>query len=109
MAERCRRVRAADIPVLALEDPAGDAARRVRAEVMRAFAEDAAEAVLLGCAGMADLAAELTREAGAPVIDGVAAAVKLAEAMAGLGLFTSKRGAYAAPRAKPVAGISPCC
>jgi allantoin racemase len=39
------------------------------------------------------------------VIDGVAAAVKLAEALAGLGLGTSRLGGYAAPRAKAYAGI----
>jgi allantoin racemase len=103
MERRCR-VRAADVPMLALEDTGGDAARKVRAEVLRAVAEDGAEAVLLGCAGMADLAAWLAREAGVPVIDGVAAAVKLAEALVGLGLRTSKAGGYATPGKKPYLG-----
>lgn len=97
--KRCRRVRSAEIPVLALEED-GEAAALVRAEVMKAAAEDGAEAVILGCAGMADLAAALTAEAGLPVIDGVAAATKLAEALAGLGIATSKVGAYAYPRLK---------
>ncbi len=105
MAQRCRRVRAAEVPVLALEDPGSDAAERVKAEVQRCLTEDGAEAVLLGCAGMTDLAARLTRETGAPVIDGVAAAVKLAEALVGLGLKTSRLGAYAAPRSKPYTGV----
>ncbi len=103
MADRCRRVRAAEVPVLALEEDGG-AAATVRAEVMAALAEDRCEAVLLGCAGMADLAAELTAETGVPVIDGVAAAVKLAEALVGLGMTTSKVGAFAVPRVKPYAG-----
>jgi allantoin racemase len=99
---RCRRVRAADIPVLALEeDP--EARRRVLAEIGRAVAEDRCEAVILGCAGMADLTGWLSREAGIPVIDGVVAAVRLVEALAGAGLRTSKVGAYAPPRAKHVA------
>lgn len=105
MARHCRRVRAAEVPVLALEESGGNAAAAVQAEVLRALDEDRAEAVVLGCAGMADLAARLSRETGAPVIDGVAAAVKLAEAMAGLGLKTSKRGGYAPPRPKAYAGI----
>ena len=100
----CRRVRAASIPVLALEEEGGAAAAKVRDEVLAAIAEDRAEAVLLGCAGMTDLAEALTQETGVPVIDGVAAAVKFAEALAGLGLKTCKRGAYAPPRVKPYSG-----
>lgn len=100
----CRRVRAADIPVLALEEEGGGAAALVRAEVLAAIEQDGAEAVLLGCAGMTDLADALTKETGVPVIDGVAAAVKLAEAWAGLGLATCKRGGYAYPRAKAYTG-----
>ncbi|WMS41086.1 aspartate/glutamate racemase family protein [Acuticoccus sp. MNP-M23] len=100
MGRRCRRVRSAEIPVLALEDEGDAAAQKVRAEVLKSVAEDGAEAVILGCAGMADLAAALTEEAGVPVIDGVIAATKMAEALAGLGLKTSKAGAYAFPRQK---------
>ena len=98
------KVRAADIPVLSLEDPASGAKDKLRAEIEKALAEDDAEAIILGCAGMADLAAELTRDYGLPVIDGVAAAVKQAEALVGLGLTTSKRGAYASPIQKPYRG-----
>ncbi|WPZ33774.1 aspartate/glutamate racemase family protein [Thalassobaculum sp. OXR-137] len=100
----CRRVRAASIPVLALEEEGGAAAAKVRDQVLAAIEEDRAEAVLLGCAGMTDLANALTRETGVPVIDGVAAAVKFAEALVGLGLKTCKRGAYAPPRVKPYSG-----
>ncbi|MCR9176898.1 MAG: aspartate/glutamate racemase family protein [Alphaproteobacteria bacterium] len=100
----CRRVRAAAIPVLALEEDSKAAAEKVRAEVLAAIEEDGAEAVLLGCAGMTDLAAALSAETGVPVIDGVAAAVKFAEALVGLGLKTCKRGAYAPPRPKTYSG-----
>jgi allantoin racemase len=102
MAAKCRRVRAAEVPVLALEEEGSAARARVEEEVARAVAEDGAEAVILGCAGMADLARALTAEVGVPVVDGVAAATKLAEAMAGLGLQTSKVGAFALPRAKEI-------
>ncbi len=100
---RCARVRACEVPVLELENPGGRA--KVAAEIERALAEDGADAIVLGCAGMADFAAELSAQFGIPVIDGVAAAVALAEALATLGLRTSKRGAYAPPRPKPYAGI----
>lgn len=97
---RCRRVRAATIPVLALEDDADNAVALVRAEVLAAIREDGADAVILGCAGMADLAEALTAETGVPIIDGIAAATKFAEALAGFGFATSKVGGYAYPREK---------
>jgi allantoin racemase len=53
---------------------------------------------------MADLAKTLSIEFGMPVIDGVGAAVKQAEALIALGLRTSKRGAYAPPVVKRYAG-----
>ena len=98
------RVRAANIAVLSLEDPNSGARDRLRNEIVRAIAEDNAEAIVLGCAGMADLAKTLSLEFGMPVIDGVGAAVKQAEALVALGLTTSKRGAYASPVIKLYAG-----
>jgi allantoin racemase len=102
---RCARVRASDVPVLALEDPASDARAKIAGEIARAIGEDGAEAVVLGCAGMADLAASLSREFDIPVVDGVAAAVGLAENLASLGLKTSKHGGYARPAPKTYAGL----
>ncbi|NUS20517.1 MAG: aspartate/glutamate racemase family protein, partial [Mesorhizobium sp.] len=66
--------------------------------------DDRAEAIVLGCAGMADLATELAATHGLPVIDGVAAAVTLAESLVRLGLKTSRLGPYAAPPAKAYSG-----
>jgi allantoin racemase len=102
--QRCARVRACEVPVLALEDPASGARDKLSAEIERAKAQDGADAIVLGCAGMAELAASLAREHGLPVIDGVAAAVKLAESLVALGHVTSKRGPYARPIAKAFAG-----
>ena len=97
----CASVRACDIPVLGLEADPGTASERISAEIAASIADDGAEAIVLGCAGMADFAAALSRTHGLPVIEGVAAAVKLAEAIVALGVKTSKRGAYAPPREKP--------
>ncbi len=97
---RCRRVRSIDLPVLALDaEPVLARARLVQA-IRRAQKEDAAEAVVLGCAGMSELCDALATETGIPVIDGVTAAVKLAEAYVGVGYRTSKTGAYAYPNPK---------
>jgi allantoin racemase len=104
MGGRCK-VRAADIPVLSLEDPTSNARDRLREEIDLALRDDRAEAIVLGCAGMADLTAELRAEFGVPVVDGVAAAVKQAEALVALGLSTAKRGAYASPVQKPYKGL----
>ncbi|MFK3691156.1 aspartate/glutamate racemase family protein [Agrobacterium tumefaciens] len=104
MSSRCN-VRAADIPVLSLEDPGSNARERLREEIALAIRDDRAEAIVLGCAGMADLAAELREEFGVPVVDGVAAAVKQAESLVAMGLSTAKRGAYATPLAKPYLGL----
>lgn len=102
MERRCRKVRASDLPVLALEEKGSRARETIRDAILRAVEEDRCEAVVLGCAGMTDLTAWLTAETGVPVIDGVACAVKMVEALVGVGLKTSKVGAYAAPRAKEV-------
>ncbi|MGL4406870.1 MAG: aspartate/glutamate racemase family protein [Zoogloea sp.] len=102
-AAQCRRVRAAEIPVLELEDGAACMGRLVD-EARRARDEDGIGAIVLGCAGMADLTAELGQAVGLPVVDGVTAAVKLAESMHQLGLGTSKFGDYATPPAKVFAG-----
>jgi allantoin racemase len=104
LASRCARVRACEVPVLSLDDPASNATARISAEIELSKQEEHADVIVLGCAGMADLAARLSETHGLPVIDGVASAVKLAEAFGALGLKTSKIGAYALPRAKPYLG-----
>lgn len=104
MERHCRRVRASEVPVLALEDPHSDARERIRTEVLHALEEDGSEAIVLGCAGMVDLAKDLSEEFEVPVVDGVTAAVKLVEGLVALGLQTSKRNGYGLPRAKVYAG-----
>lgn len=101
-AERAQ-VSACNVAVLDLEKPGSGAAARLEAEIALAL-DRGAEAIVLGCAGMADLAATLSRKFDGPVIDGVAAAVKQAEALVGLKLTTSRRGCYAFPAAKEYSG-----
>ncbi len=99
LAARCARVRASDVPVLELERPGSQARARIGNEVARAITEDKAEAIVLGCAGMADFAASLSAEHGLPVIDGVVSAIAMCEAMIRLDLRTSRLGGYAPPDA----------
>jgi allantoin racemase len=85
LASRCAKVRACGVPVLELDGPGSRAADAIGAEIERAKANDAIDAIILGCAGMANLAAELSAQHQLPVIEGVRAAVKMAEALVVLG------------------------
>jgi allantoin racemase len=96
----CRGVHGTDIPVLALEAMTSDTLTQIEAACRHALACDRSGAIVLGCAGMASLTRALQQRLQVPVIDGVAAAVKFAEALAALGLKTSKRGDYARPLPK---------
>lgn len=95
LSTRCAKVRASEVAVLELESDTGDARQKVSAEIRNAIENDHAEAIVLGCAGMTDLAASLALQHGLPVLDGVACAVNLAEGLVRLGLKTSKLGGYA--------------
>ena len=61
-------------------------------------------AIVLGCGGMADLTDTISEAVGLPVVEGVTAAVKLAESLVHLGLHTSKHGDLDFPRPKAFAG-----
>lgn len=97
---QCCGVFASEVAVLELEADREAANVKISAGIERAIREDGAEAVVLGCAGMADFAALLSQRHGLPVIEGVAAATKLAETLVMLGVRTAKRGAYAPPSRK---------
>jgi allantoin racemase len=99
----CLAVRACEIPVLELESPGATAA--ITEECRRAVVEDGADAVVLGCAGMAELCAKISAEIGVPVVDGVAAAARAVESLVALGLATGSRGEFARPPAKPYTGL----
>jgi allantoin racemase len=104
MGRFCRGIRATDLAVLDLEKPGSEARRIVLEECRRALGADGAGAIVLGCAGMADLAAEIQQALGVPVIDGVAAAVGFVEVLVRLGLGTSKVGDLAYPLPKAYVG-----
>lgn len=76
--KQSKKVRASDVPVLAV---GSETARLIEAEAKRALLEDQCDSIVLGCAGMAQLAKELSHKLDVPVIDGVAAAVLLSEAL----------------------------
>ena len=96
---QCQRVRSSEVPVLELEHAKPEALKKIEDEIALALEHDRAEAIVLGCAGMADLAQSLSQRFGVPVLDGLACAVGLCESMVRLGLKTSRRGGYAPPPA----------
>ncbi|MFC8385614.1 aspartate/glutamate racemase family protein [Nocardia sp. NPDC057272] len=100
----CRGIHACEIPVLALDtDPD---ARKIVTEACRvAVAQDGSDAVVLGCAGMADLCAHIRDEIGVPVIDGVAAATLTVQSLLTMGLRKSGRGEFATPPPKTYEGL----
>jgi allantoin racemase len=102
----CRSIRATDLAVLELERPGSSAYATILEECRRALSQDGADAIVLGCAGMADLAERIGGEVGVPVIEGVTVAVKFVEALAGLGLRTSKIGELAPPFPKACRGLT---
>lgn len=104
MTHRCRSIRTTDMAVLDLEEEGSNARAVVVEECRKAIEEDKADCVLLGCGGMSDLMAHVSREIGAPAIDGVSAGVKLVEGLVTLGLGTAKRGGYARPLPKTYTG-----
>lgn len=94
---RCASVRACGWSTAQVDaDPSGSVAA-ILAEAEIAVRDEHAEVICLGCGGMAGLPEAITASLGVPVVDGVAAAVRLAEAVVGLGLRTSKVCTYAAP------------
>lgn len=106
--DRCASVRGTPLAVLEIEQDPAAAAREVLAEARRAVAEDGAEAICLGCAGMGVLECTVRDELdGVPVIDGVAAAVKTLESLVGLGLKTSRQAAFQSPQPKHLEGSEP--
>jgi allantoin racemase len=100
LSARCVGLRAAGVPVLDIDFGTPEALSAIRNETRAAIHEDGADAIVLGCAGMARLAAALSDEFDCPVIEGISAGLALAGALAGTGLRTSKLGGYAAPRQK---------
>lgn len=108
MKERCVSVRASDIAVLDLENETKEATDVLHREIEIALVKDGAEAIVLGCAGMTDMAESVSQKFGVPVIDGVSAAIKLAEGLVSQQLQTSRVRGYAKPINKPYSGKFSC-
>jgi allantoin racemase len=96
LGHRCT-VRAVDEPVAEVENGSLHLLDVFVAEGRRAIEDDAAEAIVLGCAGLGDLVEPLRDALGIPVVEGVTAAVTQAEGLLAQGLGTSRLGTWARP------------
>jgi allantoin racemase len=97
----CRGVHACGVPVLDLDGAAG----LIAAACGSAVRADDSDAVVLGCAGMAGLCAEIAAEIGVPVVDGVSAATLMVQSLVTMGLSTGSRAEFAPPPPKPYTGL----
>ena len=103
--EKCVSISAIEVPVLDLEEISDDNLEKLNKGIEKTILEDNSEAIILGCAGMSNLAKDLELNHGLPVIEGVSSAVVLTEGLINLQIKTSKIGSYALPREKQYKGF----
>jgi allantoin racemase len=100
---RLASCRPLDLPVLDTVVNREQVVQKIVSIGRQAVEEDGAEVLILGCAGLGDLAARASHEIGVPVVDPNAAALKLCETLVDLGLTHSRAGLYhARPRPETV-------
>ncbi|WP_369134223.1 aspartate/glutamate racemase family protein [Modestobacter sp. I12A-02662] len=101
---RCASVRSSGLAVLELESDPERAVEAIVEQATAAVRDDHAEVICLGCGGMAELEQAVRARTGVPVVDGVAAAVTVAESLVRMQLSTSKVRTYAPARQKKMTG-----
>lgn len=95
---RLASCRPLDLPVLETVEDRDHVMQRIVSVGRQAIDEDGAEVLVLGCAGLGDLAERAGRELGVPIVDPNMAAVKLCETLVDMKLTHSRAGLY---RARP--------
>jgi Asp/Glu/hydantoin racemase len=84
-----------------------DLKEKLLEECLTAVTKDDAEVIIIGGGPVAGIAREIRDGIPVPLIDGVSAAVKFAEAIVGLGPRPPRKGSFARPAPKPAQGLSP--
>ena len=97
---RCVSIRTTGLAVTKTETARAETLTALEEAGKLAIAQDGAEALCLGCAGMSGLDVELEERLGVPAIDPVAAAVKMVESLVWLGKSNSKARTYQFPDKK---------
>ncbi|MGG6295865.1 aspartate/glutamate racemase family protein [Leptolyngbya sp. AN02str] len=103
--DRCASIRCVDMPVLACEQDPSAIIKGLEEGGRLALQQDGAEAIILGCAGMGGMDEKLSFLLGVPCVDPVAAGIRFAEMLVGMGLQTSKWLTYRAPEVKERKGM----
>lgn len=93
---------ALEMSVLEMDSDPIKAKARILELARKAVLEDRAEVIVLGCAGLTGYSEDIERELGAIVLDPTSVALKMAEAMADLGLRHSKVGRFSNPPVKQI-------
>lgn len=101
---RCSAVVATGLSVLELEQDHQRTIDTIIGKARQIVQEHGVEVICLGCGGMAGLNEAVAQATGAPVVDGVASAVTLAEGLVRMKLSTSKIRTYAPTRKKRLRG-----
>lgn len=104
LTDRLASVRASGLGVLELESEPQRAVATIVEQSRIAVEQDKAEVICLGCGGMAELEEEVRAATGVPIVDGVRAAVTIAESLVRMDLSTSKVRTYAPARPKVLTG-----
>ncbi|MBB2494706.1 aspartate/glutamate racemase family protein [Aquipseudomonas ullengensis] len=95
---RCAGLRAIDVQVDDCQEEDNAALyQALLDEAHAALAHDRCEVLILGCAGLSEMVEPLQQALGIPVIDGVCAALKMAEGLVAMGLKTSKHSSFDFP------------
>ena len=105
MRSRCVAVEPLGIPVADQGSHNPDTTAAIVAAGRRVVSGAGAEALVLACGGMADVARAVTAEVGVPVCDCVAFGAMTAYGLWRSGLRTSKAGAYGWPEAIAYSGM----
>ncbi len=97
-ADRCRAVRSIELPPVGVDQPAGGRVVEALTEVVhRIETESLADLVILGGSRLSPFAERLRLYSRLPILEPVACAVQMVEAVVRLGLRQSKIGKYAPP------------
>lgn len=103
--DRCVGIAPLNIPVSEQGGEHADTTEAIIAAGTGLVLERGAEALILACGGMAEVATAVQDRVGVPVADGVSFGALLGFALWRCGLRTSKSGAYAFPEPIPYTGM----
>lgn len=103
---RCAGIRMLDETFGAISEVQTEKEAMLVALANRAIAEDEADVIILAGAPLAGLASRVRDRIAVPVVDQMATAVKMAEALVALNPRKATAGTFRRPPAKPVIGLS---